>query len=68
MSFYQYIINKIKQKIVRFKKKLLDKISDLLIEDKKRVAMATQGLKTIVKYDWKQVGKLYLDIYESLLD
>ena len=48
--------------------KLLDKISDLLIEDKKRVAMATQGLKTIVKYDWKQVGKLYLDIYESLLD
>jgi len=29
--------------------------------------MAAQGLKTIVKYDWKQVGKLYLDIYESLL-
>ena len=47
--------------------KLLEKISDLLVEDKKRVAMATQGLKTIVKYDWKQVGKLYLDIYESLL-
>ena len=47
--------------------KLLEKISDLLIEDKKRVAMATQGLKTIVKYDWKQVGKLYLDVYESLL-
>ena len=47
--------------------KLLEKISDLLIEDKKRVAMATQGLKTIAKYDWKQVGKLYLDIYESLL-
>ena len=48
--------------------KLLEKISDLLIEDKKRVAMAAQGLKTIVKYDWKQVGQLYLDIYESLLD
>jgi len=47
--------------------KLLEKISDLLIEDKKRIAMATQGLKTIIKYDWKQVGKLYLDIYESLL-
>ena len=47
--------------------KLLEKISDLLVEDKKRAAMATQGLKTIVKYDWKQVGKLYLDIYESLL-
>ena len=48
--------------------KLLEKVSDLLTEDKKRVAMAAQGLKTIVKYDWKQVGKLYLDIYESLLD
>ena len=48
--------------------KLLEKISDLLIQDKKRAAMATQGLKTIVKYDWKQVGKLYMDIYESLLD
>jgi len=47
--------------------KLLDKISDLLTEDKKRNEMAVQGLKTIVKYDWKQVGKLYLDIYESLL-
>jgi len=47
--------------------KLLEKISDLLIEDKKRIAMAAQGLKTIIKYDWKQVGKLYLDIYESLL-
>ena len=48
--------------------KLLEKVSDLLTEDKKRVAMAAQGLKTIVKYDWKQVGQLYLDIYESLLD
>ena len=48
--------------------KLLEKISDLLIQDKKRAAMATQSLKTIVKYDWKQVGKLYMDIYESLLD
>jgi glycosyltransferase involved in cell wall biosynthesis len=46
---------------------LLDKISYLLIENEKRSAMATNGLKTVVKYDWKQVGKLYLDIYESLL-
>jgi len=47
--------------------KLLDKISDLLTENEKRFAMSAEGLKTVVKYDWKQVGKLYLDIYESLL-
>ena len=46
---------------------LVEKISHLLIENKKRAAMAANGLKTVVKYDWKQVGKLYLDIYESLL-
>ena len=29
--------------------------------------MTVAALKTVVKYDWKQVGKLYLDIYEDLL-
>jgi len=47
--------------------KLLDKISDLLIEKEERLAMTVEGLKAVVKYDWKQVGKLYLDIYEDLL-
>ena len=47
--------------------KLLDKISVLLTENEKRLAIADEGLKAVVKYDWKQVGKLYLDIYESLL-
>ena len=47
--------------------KLLDKISDLLTKKEKRLAMAAEGLKTVTKYDWKQVGKLYLDTYESLL-
>jgi len=47
--------------------KLLDKISDLLIEKEKRFMMTVAALKTVVKYDWKQVGKLYLDIYEDLL-
>jgi len=47
--------------------KLLDKISDLLIEKEKRSKMVDEGLKTIVKYDWKTVGKLYLDIYGDLL-
>jgi glycosyltransferase involved in cell wall biosynthesis len=46
---------------------LVAKISYLLVENEKRSAMAANGLKTVVKYDWKQVGKLYLDIYESLL-
>ena len=48
-------------------KTLLDEISNLLTEKEKRSRMAANGLKTVVKYDWKQVGKLYLDIYESLL-
>ena len=47
--------------------KLLDKISVLLTENEKRHTIVDEGLKAIVKYDWKQVGKLYLDIYESLL-
>ena len=47
--------------------KLLNTISDLLTDNEKRAMMATEGLKTVVKYDWKQVGKLYLDTYEELL-
>ena len=47
--------------------KLLEKISVLLTENEKRLAIVDEGLKAVVKYDWKQVGKLYLDIYESLL-
>ena len=47
--------------------KLLDKISDLLIDNERRSMMVVEGLKTVVKYDWKQVGKLYLDVYEELL-
>ena len=46
---------------------LVEKILYLLTENEKRTAMATNGLKTVVKYDWKRVGKLYLDIYESSL-
>ena len=46
---------------------LVEKISYLLMENEKRSAMAANGLKAVVKYDWKQIGKLYLDIYESPL-
>ncbi len=38
------------------------------MENGKRSKMVDEGLKTIVKYDWKTVGKLYLDIYDELLD
>ena len=46
---------------------LVEKISYLLMENEKRSVMAANGLKAVVKYDWKQIGKLYLDIYESPL-
>ena len=46
---------------------LVEKISYLLLENEKRSAMAANGLKAVVKYDWKEVGKLYLDTYEKLL-
>ena len=46
---------------------LVEKISYLLMENEKRSAMAANGLKAVVKYDWKEVGKLYLDTYEKLL-
>ena len=49
-------------------KKLLDKILDLLAQKEKRSEMTTNGLKIVEKYDWKNVGKLYLDIYERLLN
>jgi len=46
---------------------LVEKISYLLMENEKRSTMAANGLKAVVKYDWNQIGKLYLDIYESPL-
>ena len=49
-------------------KKLLDKISELLTKKEKMSTMSANGLNAVMKYDWKHVGKLYLDIYESLLN
>ena len=46
---------------------LLDKISDLLKNSEKRSEMAAGGLKVIEKYNWKRIGRLYLDVYESLI-
>jgi len=47
---------------------LLNKILYLLPKKEKRLMMANEGLEIVKKYDWKRVGKLYLDFYESLLN
>ena len=44
---------------------LLNKILDLLPKKEKRLRMANEGLEIVKKYDWKRVGKLYLNFYES---
>ena len=47
---------------------LSNKILDLLPKKEKRLRMANEGLEIVKKYDWKKVGKLYLNFYESLLN
>ena len=46
---------------------LLDKISDLMKNNEKRSKLATAGLKVVEKYNWKRIGRLYLDVYESII-
>ena len=46
---------------------LLSKILELLPKKEKRLRMAKEGLQIVKQYDWKEVGKLYLNIYEDLL-
>ena len=40
---------------------------ELLPEKEKRLMMVKEGLQIVKQYDWKEVGKLYLDTYQSLL-
>ena len=47
---------------------LLNKILYLLPKKEERLRMANDGLEIVKKYDWKRVGKLYLNFYESLLN
>ena len=47
---------------------LSNKILDLLPTKEKRLRMAMEGIEIVKQYDWKVVGKLYLDFYESLLN
>jgi glycosyltransferase involved in cell wall biosynthesis len=46
---------------------LLDKISDLIKNNEKRSKLATAGLKVAENYNWKRIGRLYLDVYESFI-
>ena len=46
---------------------MMDKILDLLNDDKKTNELREQAFRQVHNYDWSHVGKLYLDIYESLL-
>ena len=50
------------------REELLNKILYLLPKKEKRLRMANEGLEIVKKYDWKRVGKLYLNFYESLLN
>ena len=50
------------------REKLLNKILELLPKKEKKLRMANEGLEIVKKYDWKSVGKLYLNFYESLLN
>ena len=47
---------------------LLNKILYLVPKKEERLRMANDGLEIVKKYDWKRVGKLYLNFYESLLN
>ena len=46
---------------------MMDKIHDLLNDEKKTSELKEQAFKQVQNYDWSHVGNLYLNIYESLL-
>ncbi len=48
--------------------KLLNEILYLLPKRERRLRMVKEGLEIVKKYDWNEVGKLYLDFYQSLLN
>ncbi len=47
--------------------KLLEEIINLLGNKQKADLLSQEAFKQVQKYDWSQVGKLYLNIYGSLL-
>ena len=48
-------------------KKLLDEILNLFNNSKIKNQLANSAYNDVQKYDWKYVGKLYLDLYDELL-
>ena len=44
-----------------------DKILNLFSDKEKTITLKENAFKNVQKYDWSHVGKLYLNIYESLL-
>ena len=47
--------------------KILDAILDLISDRQKSEKLSEEAFRQVQKYDWYHVGKLYLNIYESLL-
>jgi glycosyltransferase involved in cell wall biosynthesis len=47
--------------------KILDGIMELISNKEKAIKLKEEAFKQVQKYDWSEVGKLYLNIYESLL-
>ncbi|MBI3842878.1 MAG: glycosyltransferase family 4 protein [Thaumarchaeota archaeon] len=45
----------------------LNQILDLISNKQKAVKLGEEAFKQIQKYDWSNIGNLYLNIYESLL-
>ena len=46
----------------------VEQITILLNNTELRKSLENQALNTVEKYDWNQVGNIYLSIYESVLD
>lgn len=47
--------------------KILEKLIELLSDKQKSINLSEEAFNKVQKYDWSHVGKLYLNIYESLL-
>ncbi len=47
---------------------ILNQILELMKDSNKKKKLAENAFNEVKKYDWEHVGKLYLDIYESLLN
>ena len=47
---------------------ILEKIVELVQDNNKKKTLAENAFRTVKKYDWENIGNLYLGIYESLLN